>query len=160
ERNKVMSKRQQKINQNKEWYKHGWGLVAAILFFPYFLVWYAWAKSKWSKGVKVALTATVAIIMMPILISMARTDTTPQQNASTSDGQHQDKSEPKKEEPTPKTTQEIMLEKISGLIASKEAFDTGSYVKGDIPVGDYAFISFEGSGKYYSEEDSAGNIID
>lgn len=36
----------------------------------------------------------------------------------------------------------------------------GSYLKGDIPKGEYAFISFEGSGRYYSEEDSAGNIID
>jgi hypothetical protein len=53
-----------------------------------------------------------------------------------------------------------MLEKVNGLITSKEAFDTGSYIKGDIPVGEYAFIPFDGGGKYYSEEDSAGNIID
>lgn len=66
----------------------------------------------------------------------------------------------KKEEPKPKTPQEIMFDKVIGLMDSKEAFDTGSYIKGDIPAGEYAFVSFEGSGQYYSEEDSAGNIID
>jgi hypothetical protein len=58
------------------------------------------------------------------------------------------------------TPQQQMIEKISGLIDSKQAFDTGSYIKGDIPAGEYAFISFAGSGKYYSEKDLAGNIID
>lgn len=56
--------------------------------------------------------------------------------------------------------QELMFESVSKLIDAEEAFDTGSYLKGDIPKGEYAFISFEGSGRYYSEEDSAGNIID
>ena len=42
----------------------------------------------------------------------------------------------------------------------KLAFDTGNYIKGDIPAGEYAFVKFSGSGAYYSEEDSAGNIID
>lgn len=53
-----------------------------------------------------------------------------------------------------------MIEKISGLMDSKQAFDTGSYIKMDIPVDEYAFISFAGSGKYYGEKDPAGNIID
>jgi hypothetical protein len=58
------------------------------------------------------------------------------------------------------TPSEEMFQKIGALIESKQAFDTGSYVKGEIPKGEYAFISFEGSGQYYGEEDPAGNIID
>lgn len=68
--------------KKSEWYKHGWGLVVAILFFPYFIVWYAWAKSKWGQGVKIAVTAVVAVVMLPIIIGVATTDTT-QQNANT-----------------------------------------------------------------------------
>lgn len=98
-----MSEHQPKSNQKKEWYKHGWGLVVAILFFPYFLVWYAWAKSKWSQGVKIAVTAIVAIVMLPIIIGIATTDTS-QQSADTNNEQtavsqdsSNDKAEPKNE---------------------------------------------------------------
>lgn len=59
-----------------------------------------------------------------------------------------------------KTPQEKMIEKVTGLMSSKQAFDAGSYIKGDIPEGEYAFISFTEDGKYYSEKDPAGNIID
>lgn len=65
-----------------------------------------------------------------------------------------------KKDAKPKTEQELMFENITGLMNSKDAFDTGSYVKGEVPAGEYAFIPFEGSGQYYSEEDQAGNIID
>jgi hypothetical protein len=58
------------------------------------------------------------------------------------------------------TPREEMFQKIGALIESKQAFDTGSYIKGEIPKGEYAFISFEGSGQYYGEEDPSGNIID
>ncbi len=58
------------------------------------------------------------------------------------------------------TKSDIMLMKIVGLIDEKLAFDTGDYIKGDIPVGEYAFVKFSGSGSYYEEEDAAGNIID
>ena len=61
---------------------------------------------------------------------------------------------------TAKSPYGLMVDRIRALISSKEAFDTGSYAEGDIPLGEYAFIPFSGSGKYYSEEDSAGNIID
>jgi hypothetical protein len=59
-----------------------------------------------------------------------------------------------------KTPQQKMIENISALFASKQAFDAGSYIKGDIPTGEYAFITFDGSGQYYVEKDTAGNIID
>lgn len=68
--------------------------------------------------------------------------------------------EESEEEQIELTPQQQMIQKIAGLIDQGKAFDTGSYVQGDIPKGEYAFIPFEGSGKYYKEEDSAGNIID
>ena len=58
------------------------------------------------------------------------------------------------------TPQQQMFQDIVSLMDSKQAFDTGSYTKGDIPVGEYAFIQFDGSGQYFGEEDMAGNIID
>ena len=53
-----------------------------------------------------------------------------------------------------------MILKVIDLIDEGLAFDSGSYIKGDIPKGEYAFVPFEGSGEYYSEEDSGGNIVD
>ena len=53
-----------------------------------------------------------------------------------------------------------MILKISDLFDEKLAFDTGNYIKGDIPAGEYAFVKFDGSGSYYEEDDAAGNIID
>ena len=58
------------------------------------------------------------------------------------------------------TESEKMILKITALMDENLAFDTGDYIKGDIPAGEYAFIKFSGSGEYYSEEDSAGNIIE
>lgn len=55
---------------------------------------------------------------------------------------------------------ESTLQAVIALIKEKEAFDTGNYVKGEVPPGEYAFVKFEGSGAYYCEEDGAGNIID
>lgn len=66
----------------------------------------------------------------------------------------------KVEEPVELTPKEELLIKIMSLVEAGKAYDTGSYVKGDIPVGEYAFVSFGGSGQYYSEEDLSGNIID
>ncbi|WP_071460716.1 hypothetical protein [Bacillus massilinigeriensis] len=79
---------------------------------------------------------------------------------STSDKKEQTKAEKVVKKPEIKTPQQEMIEKLSGLFDKKKAFDAGSYVKGDIPLGEYAFISFDGSGKYYGEEDLSGNIID
>ena len=63
---------------------------------------------------------------------------------------------------TPKpelTEREKMVLKISELFEKDLAFDVGSYIMGDIPKGEYAFIGINSS-KYYCEEDAAGNIID
>ena len=58
------------------------------------------------------------------------------------------------------TEQDLMLMDVVNLIDEGLAFDTGSYIKGDIPEGEYAFVTFEGSGSYYSEEDQSGSIIE
>lgn len=52
-----------------EWYKHGLGLVVAILFLPFFAIWYVWAKSEWSKAVKSVVTAIIAILFIVIVSS-------------------------------------------------------------------------------------------
>lgn len=58
------------------------------------------------------------------------------------------------------SAREEMILDVLDLVDESLAFDTGSYVKGDIPKGEYAFITFDGSGGYYSEEDASGSIID
>jgi len=58
------------------------------------------------------------------------------------------------------TPKQKILNAIKTLIDSKQAFDSGDYIQGDIPAGEYAFIPFQGSGNYYSEKDAANNIID
>ena len=55
---------------------------------------------------------------------------------------------------------EKMISKVTALFDQNLAFDTGSYIVGEIPKGEYAFIRFDGSGQYYSEEDQNGEIVD
>ncbi|MBR3511442.1 MAG: hypothetical protein IKN74_00610 [Clostridia bacterium] len=57
------------------------------------------------------------------------------------------------------TESEKMILKLGDLIKEGKVFDTGSYIAGEIPPGEYAFIKYK-NGQYYSEEDKAGNIID
>jgi len=125
-----------------------------------------WEKTKqqWKalpKGVKTTFKVVGAIIVLFILIGIfSAPDEKKSQDSGQASETTQTTQEANKEEPKPKTAQEIMFEKISGLVDSGKAFDTGSYIKGDIPKGEYAFVPFDGSGQYYSEEDSAGNIVD
>lgn len=72
----------------------------------------------------------------------------------------EEEEEPVIEEVVELTPKQEIFSKIVDLIDEGLAFDTGSYIKGDIPKGEYAFVTFEESGNYYSEEDSAGDIID
>ena len=52
-----------------------------------------------------------------------------------------------------------MLKALTSLMDEKLVFDNKDYRKGAIPKGEYAFIEF-GGGRYYSEEDANGDIID
>ena len=70
------------------------------------------------------------------------------------------KQEEKKEEKKELSESDKMILKRGNLFDEKLAFDTGNYIEAEIPSGEYAFVKFDGSGSYYSEEDAAGNIID
>lgn len=68
----------------REWYKHGWGLFAAIIFLPLFAIWYAWAKSNWSKNVKIgtSLVAIAAVVVAGIASNNNTSKTPPAPLAS------------------------------------------------------------------------------
>ncbi len=44
------------------------------------------------------------------------------------------------------TEYEKMLLSIASLMKEGLVFDTGDYIKGEIPAGEYAFVKFGGSG--------------
>lgn len=58
------------------------------------------------------------------------------------------------------TSEEKILYNIIELLDDGKAFDSGSYIPGDIPEGEYVFSKFDGSGEYYSEKELNGDIID
>ena len=58
-------------NSVKPWYKKKWGLVIAILFFPYFLLWYAWFKSKWNMPIKVGLSVLCGFFIIISIVAIA-----------------------------------------------------------------------------------------
>lgn len=67
---------------------------------------------------------------------------------------------------TPTTTTATLSESDKMIIALADlideglVYDTGDYVQGDIPAGEYAFVKLSNFGSYYSEEDMSGEIID
>lgn len=97
----------------------------------------------------------VIICCLLLVIVLTGCGTTKKQDLDTNNLKS-DEEETKKE----LTESEKMIYKVVMLMDEKLAFDTGNYIKGDIPTGEYAFIRFDGSGQYYSEEDESGNIID
>jgi hypothetical protein len=66
---KSESSEQTQNAQKKEWYKNGWGIVIAVLFFPYFLLWYMWAKTNWGKTLKITITIVFAFFNLVALMS-------------------------------------------------------------------------------------------
>jgi hypothetical protein len=54
--------------QSKSWYTRWWGIIIAILILPYFLIWFFWAKTKWSTRRKILATVAVPILSVPLLI--------------------------------------------------------------------------------------------
>lgn len=78
--------------QEKDWYKKPWGIVVAILLLPFFAIWYAWAKSNWSKNVKIGVTA--ASLIFVIIALAASPDSSVQTNSAT-----QQQSQAKQEQP-------------------------------------------------------------
>lgn len=61
----------------KPWYKKWWGIVIIVLaIWPYFLAWYAWAKTEWNKAFKLLLTIPAAFAVVIGAVAM----TAPQSN--------------------------------------------------------------------------------
>lgn len=54
-------------SNKKQWYQTPGGIIAFILFLPFFVVWYIWAKSKINVAWKVIITAIVGIIFISAL---------------------------------------------------------------------------------------------
>lgn len=81
-------------------------------------------------------------------------------NNESNSGSNTNSNSNKEQKPRELTESEKMIVSITELMSEGLAYDTGSYIKGDITPGEYAFVKFDGSGSYYSEEDAAGNIVD
>lgn len=62
---------------HKPWYRKWWGILIVICIWPYFLTWYAWTRSRWSKVVRVAVTA-LSVVAVLISIGMAAASSSPQ----------------------------------------------------------------------------------
>ncbi|UUV23824.1 MULTISPECIES: hypothetical protein [Lysinibacillus] len=70
--------------------------------------------------------------------------------------EEENKTQAEEVEPTPK---QQLSDALISLFDEKLAFDSGDYIQGDIPKGDYAFVRFN-EGQYYSEENQNGDIVD
>jgi|GEM_PF-1985505 len=122
------------------------------------------ARQKWAempseqkRTLKIIGIILVILILVGIIGSLGASENTPKDSST----QQTDRTtSEQKEVAKEKTPKEKIQDDILSLISSKQAYDSGSYIKGDIPKGEYAFIPIDGNGKYYSEEDEAGNIVD
>lgn len=153
-----------------------WDFVAfiSLLAIVFFVIWgiYSLVKKK-RKSKRNFLFAGFAFVLFMVGVLNAPTSETVSTDVESeisaegnNDGQEQSVNQNaeeegnEEEEEVESTPQQEMYTKIIELMDTEKAFDSGTYIKGDIPAGEYAFISFDGSGQYYSEEDAAGNIID
>ena len=69
--------------RKKEWYKHWWGVIIAFLLLPFLVIWYAWARSKWTKNEKIGATVVAVVFIIAALAVAPQSDTqnNQQQNA-------------------------------------------------------------------------------
>lgn len=101
-------------NENqKEWYQHGWGLLFAILLFPFFLIWYAWAKSSWNKNTKIAVTVVCAIFL--IFVMSIDSDYEPSESNTAENSQEEQTPEESSDQPP-----DITADQIDYMTASME----------------------------------------
>ena len=104
------------------------------------------------------LTTFLLILLLAILTACGN-------NESSSGGIDSEKLDQIIEEDlTPKIEIPETKFEISGvldrIVESGLGYGPGSYIKGDIPQGEYAFIPTDKNRKYYAEKDSEDNIID
>ncbi|WHP40784.1 hypothetical protein QIX46_19865 [Lysinibacillus boronitolerans] len=103
----------------------------------------------------------VGVLSALLLAACGESDEKPQNEkaveASAEDIVEEEKeTEVEEVEPTPK---QQLSDALISLFDEKLAFDSGDYIQGDIPKGDYAFVRFN-EGQYYSEENQNGDIVD
>lgn len=111
-----------KGEENKEvvWYKSWWGILIAIFFFPFFIIWYVWARSKLHKVLKVIITVIVGIIFISALVG---DNSSPMSTKTTSDT---------KSTPAPVTTPAATATKTETPVVSAVTYKEAiSYKKGD-----------------------------
>ncbi len=68
---------------NKPWYKKWWGAILAILIWPFFLLWFIWAKSTKTKPFKIA--GTIGVILLTLIVfgaMLTKTPVTPNSKAT------------------------------------------------------------------------------
>lgn len=61
-------------SRKKEWYKHWWGVIIAIIILPVFAIWYVWAKSKLNTTNKWVMTGLIIIFTIIISVSNDSSD--------------------------------------------------------------------------------------
>ncbi len=69
---RFLYKRFIKKGENKDktnWYKSWWGIIVAVVFLPYFAVWYLWKKTKYKKSLKI-LGTLIIIVLTIFLLSL------------------------------------------------------------------------------------------
>jgi hypothetical protein len=66
------------------WYKRWWGIIVVIGVWPFFLLWFTWAKAKWAKPVKLAATivAATGVIFYIAIGAVGGQGTTPRSKTS------------------------------------------------------------------------------
>jgi hypothetical protein len=145
---------------NKPWYKTWWGILVAICIWPFFLVWFAWSKSHWGKGARIAATVlgvfgliiSVAVMASsghpttPVATAVTPTPSTPAQATST---------------PAPKTTptpKPAPTRQVSGTAVTLGA---GTFTGGkDVASGLYDVTPGAGqSGNFMVDGDDSYNEI-
>lgn len=67
--------------ESKVWYKNWWGVVIAILIWPFFLIWYLWSRSERGTAMKVA--GSLGILVLAIILVAAISNPEPKTNNST-----------------------------------------------------------------------------
>ena len=113
------------------------------------------------------ILASILIIIIILIILIIANENNVKNNLSPIDNneaiikeEKDSKDIEKVETPVLTEAQKKVLEVAKLIEDSDLAFDTGSYIAGDIPVGEYAFIRLGDGGQYYCEKDMAGNIVD
>ena len=114
-------------------------------------------KKKNKKLIIIIISIAVAVAAGLIIFFVTRSN---DETDSSYEGYNYEKSEKKESKPKELTESEKMLVKLNDLIDEGLVYDTGDYIAGEIPKGEYAFIKLSGSSSYYEEDDAAGNIID